>query len=82
MTPPRPTPLLGFETPYVKAGDVVLPVLAGVGKDAELCATPAMWRRIFDVLEPLVREARGDAGSAVPASVGRAPILKPSRRIL
>ena len=82
MPPPRPTPLLGFETPYVKAGDVVLPVLAGAGRNAELCATPAMWRRIVDALAPLMDEPRSAAAATVPATSGRAPVLKPSRRIL
>ena len=68
---PRPTPLLGYRTPYVKGGEVVLPVLTGCGTDAELTATPAMWRRLFAAIESKLRD---DVQSTAPViRVGRVP---------
>jgi hypothetical protein len=76
---PRSTPLLGFKPPFVKEGEVVLPVLTGSGEWAELTASPAMWQRIGLALAapgiPRVRPAK-------PAAAARPPLTKPGGALL
>jgi hypothetical protein len=40
------TRLFGFKPPFVKDGEVVVPVLSGAGEWSELIATPATWQRM------------------------------------
>ncbi len=63
---PRPTPLLGFKAPFVKGGEIVVPVLVGSGDWAELVATPRTWSGI----------AQGLAALGVPA-----PTAEPCRPV-
>jgi hypothetical protein len=74
----RSTPLLGFKPPFVKDGEVVLPVLTGTGEWHELIATPATWQRAGNALAHVIN-------TPVPAAATspRDPGLKPgTRRIL
>jgi hypothetical protein len=81
---PRSTPLLGFKPPYVKAGEVVLPVLTGTGDWHELIATPATWQRIGLSMGLLMDPVRAKPSpTPSPATSKREPVLKPgTRRIL
>lgn len=82
MPQPRPTPLLGFKTPYVKAGEVVLPVCCGCGVEAELTASPAMWGRIIAAVEPRLLARSPHAAAQASAASTRPPILKSGDRLL
>lgn len=72
--PPRSTPLLGFKPPFVKGGEVALPVLTGSGEWAELTASPAVWREISGALR--------DRCGVVPATprADAAPAQRQRRR--
>lgn len=90
----RSTPILGFKPPYLRDAEIVLPVLTGCGVDGELTATPAVWRRIFDALEPhlpvrtrvvvvdTLAEARRQQRTPRLARIVRLPIQKPSGGLL
>jgi hypothetical protein len=43
---PRSTQLLGFKPPFVKDGEVAVPVLTGTGEWTEITATPVTWARM------------------------------------
>lgn len=90
--PPRSTPLLGFKPPFVKGGEVALPVLTGTGEWAELSGSPSLWAQVraafcesgrpaarseIDVAAEPARP-RGTARRLSPAT----PVLKPGGKIL
>ncbi|MBI5693650.1 MAG: hypothetical protein HZC55_26535 [Verrucomicrobia bacterium] len=49
--PPRSTPLLAFKPPFVKGGEIALPILTGAGEWAEITAVPSLWSDIREALE-------------------------------
>jgi hypothetical protein len=77
MPAPHPTSLLSIKPAFVKAGEVVVPVMIHVGEWAELSATPGMWDRIQAEVAAAQARTHKPGPKVGQRGLPKTPITKP-----